>query len=67
MERVTVNLTDRTHSSLREAVQLSESNKTNVINKSIHLYLFMLKIEALGGDIYIREKPGADLERVRIF
>lgn len=67
MERLTVNLTQRAVDCLRDSAEISESNKTDVVNKALILYNFMLKIDALNGSIYVRERSGDDLERIRIF
>ena len=66
-ERVTVNLTEKTSMALSEVVRMTRDSKTDAINKALQLYAFLQQIaENDGGGVYIREKAGAELERLRV-
>jgi hypothetical protein len=66
LERITVNLTSRSSSALELAVELSGDTKTDTINRAIQIYAYLEKVIRHGGSVHIREKAGADLERLRI-
>jgi hypothetical protein len=65
-ERVTVNLTQKTSQALADAVTISGDSKTDSINKGLQAYALLQRIQAAGGAIYLREKDGAELERLRL-
>lgn len=65
-ERVTVNLTEKSSEALAEAVRITRDSKTDSINKALQLYALLQRIQADGGAIYLREKPEAELERLRV-
>jgi hypothetical protein len=51
-----VMLTPRSVAALGEAAQLDESNRTNVVNRAIQLYLLVIReMNAKGNEVYIRE------------
>jgi hypothetical protein len=66
-ERVTVNLTKKSSDALAEAVRLGQDSKTDTINKAHQVYALLQQVEADGGAIYLREKVGAEQERLRVF
>ena len=65
-ERVTVNLTQKTSQALSDAVRITGDSKTDSINKALQVYGLLQQIQELGGAIYLREKDGAELERLRL-
>jgi hypothetical protein len=65
-ERVTVNLTEKTSLALAETVELNADSKTDTINKALQAYALFLRVQAGGGAIYLRERDGAELERIRL-
>lgn len=65
--RVTFNTTEKAEQSLEDAVQLSGNNKTDCLNKAIQIYTYLLKIEAAGGEVRVRENPNDSLGRLRVF
>jgi hypothetical protein len=66
MERYTVNLTDRAAQDLKETLQLTGDNKTDVFNKAVRLYLYLIKLQDGGGVLYLRESPKGRTDRLRI-
>jgi len=65
-ERVTVNLTEKSSLALASTVELSGDSKTDSINKALQAYALFQSIQAGGGAIYLRERDGAELERIRL-
>jgi hypothetical protein len=65
-ERITVNLTEKTSAALAESVAISSDSKTDSINKALQAYALLLHAQNAGGAIYLREKDGAELERLRL-
>ncbi len=64
--RVTVNLTEKAYKALQQAVELTGRNKTDTINRAIQVNAWVEEVTHAGGNIYVEEKPGADLQRVKI-
>ena len=67
LERVTVNLTSRSSRALEGAVRLTDLNKTDSINRAVQLYGYLQEIIEAGGDIYVRPRPGGELELLKVF
>jgi hypothetical protein len=65
-ERITVNLTEKASYALADSVQISRDSKTDCINKALQLYGLLQRIQEAGGAVYLREKDGAELERLRV-
>jgi hypothetical protein len=65
-ERVTVNLTEKTARALAEAVEITSDSKTDAINKALQMYALLQRVQEAGGAIYLREKDGAEIERLRM-
>jgi len=65
-ERVTVNLTEKTSNALADTVRISGDSKTDSINKALQVYALLQRIQEMGGAMYLREKDGAELERLRL-
>ena len=65
-ERVTVNLTEKTSHALAETIRTSGHSKTDSINKALQVYALLQHAQAMGGAVYLREKDGAELERLRL-
>jgi hypothetical protein len=66
-ERVTVNLAPHTSAALERAAEMTGDTKTDTINRALQLYAMLVEVVADGGAVYIREKPGDELERQRFF
>jgi hypothetical protein len=60
-----VELSPRTAALLDELVELDQLNKTTVVNRAIQVYSILRNAEANDGEILIREKAGAELQRTR--
>jgi hypothetical protein len=67
LERVTVNFTTRSSQALEEAVRLTGDSKTDSLNRAIQIYAYIEQVLQSGGSIYIRETPGSEPERLKIF
>ena len=65
-ERVTINLTERASAALAGAVAVTADSKTDTLNKAILTYELLVRIQAAGGAFYLRERDGAELERIRL-
>lgn len=65
-ERITVNLTEKASEALAEAIRIAGDSKTDSINKALQLYGFFQQLYEAGGAVYLRQKDGAELERLRI-
>ena len=66
LERVTVNLTARSVSSLDRLVELTGDTKTDSINKSLQFYSYIQQLLGNGGALYVREANSEEMERLRI-
>jgi hypothetical protein len=66
LERITVNLTSRSSSALELAVELCGDTKTDTINRAIQIYAYLEKVIRDGGSVHMRERNGAELERLKI-
>ncbi len=67
LEKITVNLTQRSQKALELAAELGQGHKTDTINKALQVHAYLLQVEASGGVIYVRETPDGEMMRVRIF
>jgi hypothetical protein len=65
-QRVTVNLTQKTSVALTQTVATSNDSQTDVINKALQVYALILEVQQAGGVLYLRERDGAELERIRL-
>lgn len=65
-ERITVNLTEKASRALDDVVRATGDSRTDGINKSLILFGLLQRIQDQGGAIYLREKDGAELERLRL-
>jgi hypothetical protein len=63
---VTVNLTEKTSHALDDTVRITGDSRTDSINKALVLFGLLQRVQDQGGAIYIREKDGAELERLRL-
>ncbi len=66
LERITVNLTPRSSSALKTAVELTGDTKTDTINRAIQIYAYLEQVIRDGGSVHVREGEGAELQRLRI-
>jgi len=66
LERITVNLTPKSSTALEIAVELTGDTKTDAINRAIQIYAFLEQVIREGGSVHVREKQGAELERLKI-
>jgi hypothetical protein len=67
LERVTVNLTNRSSKALELATGLTGDSKTDTINRALQIYAFLEQVTSKGGSIYVRESSDAELERLKVF
>ena len=67
LERLGVNLTPRSVRALEESIEISGDSKTDVVNRALQVYDFLMKTVSADGAVYIRSTEGAELERVRFF
>ncbi|MER7370049.1 hypothetical protein [Nonomuraea wenchangensis] len=67
LERVTVNLNERSSRALDEVVALRGDTKTDIINRALQMYSLIEGILHSGGKIYVQEAGQTELERVRFF
>lgn len=67
LEKVTVNLTQRSSRALTETAQRTGDSKTDTINRALQLYALFDEVLANGGAVYLRTAPDAELERLRMF
>jgi hypothetical protein len=66
LERITVNLTSRSSTALKSAVEFSGDTKTDTINRAIQIYAYLEQVIRNGGAVHVRENSGAGLERIRV-
>jgi hypothetical protein len=66
-EKVTVNLTGRAAKALEEAVAATGNSKTEVVNKALQIFAFILANLDEGAAVYVREPGSKEAERIRIF
>ena len=66
LERVTFNLTPKGSKSLQETHDLLGFNKTDVINRALTVYAYIELVRHNGGDILVRETPGAVPQKLLI-
>ncbi|MCA2227887.1 hypothetical protein [Nonomuraea aurantiaca] len=67
LERVTVNLNERSSRALEEVVTLRGDTKTDAINRALQMYSLIEHILHGGGKIYVQEADQTELEQVRFF
>jgi len=63
MERITFNLTEKASNAIVVAMEMTESNKTDVLNKAVQVYALLLR----SSTVYVKETEDGPLERVHIF
>ncbi|MEU7935242.1 MULTISPECIES: hypothetical protein [Micromonospora] len=63
---MTVNLTEKTSKALAEAVGITSDSKTDAINKALQMYALLQRVQEAGGAVYLRERDGAEIERLRM-
>lgn len=66
LERITVNLTPRSSAALEVVVELTGDTKTDTINRAVQIYAYLEQIIQDGGSVHVREKDGAEMERLKI-
>jgi hypothetical protein len=54
-ERLNVNLTERSSLALTVAAELDGLNKTDVVNRAVQLYSFLIQERAEGRELLIRD------------
>jgi hypothetical protein len=65
--KVTVNLTDRSNRAMAEAMASTGETKTEVINRAVQIYAYLQGVWGAEGDVLVRDAPGAELLRLRVF
>jgi hypothetical protein len=66
LERVTVNLTERSVRAMRLAAELTGDTKTDTINRALQVYAYIEHVISRGGSVFARESPDADLSKIII-
>jgi len=67
LERVTVNLTQRSARALELATQLTGDSKTDAINRAIQVYAFLEHAISEGGSVHVQESADSALELLKFF
>lgn len=67
MDRITVNLTPRAQQALAEAVDRSGDSKTDTVIRALQVYNYLDELWRNDGAVYVRQQPGGELERLRVF
>jgi hypothetical protein len=67
LERVTVNLTNRSSKALDVATGLTGDSKTDTINRALQIYAFLEEVTSKGGSIYVKESGDTELQRLKVF
>jgi hypothetical protein len=63
--RITVNLTDRSVTALDTLASVEELSKTDVVNRALQIYDFIVKQRVKGKDLLLRDAQG-QIELVQI-
>lgn len=64
--KLTVNLISKAAEALDSAAAATELSKTDTVNRALQLHAFLIKEQAKGGELLIREADGT-LSRVKMF
>ena len=67
LERVTVNLSQRTSEALEQLAKMSGESKTDTINKALQVFAYLQRLQHDDGAIYVREPGSKEVERLKIF
>jgi hypothetical protein len=67
LERVTVNLSQRTSEALEQLARMTGESKTDSINKALLVFAYLQQVQLNGGAIYVREPDSKEVERLKIF
>ena len=67
LARVTVNLNPRSSRALESTVSLTGDTRTDIFNRALQVYGYLMEILSGDGSVYVRESVGGDLERLKIF
>lgn len=66
LERITVNLTERSSKALDRVVELTGDTKTDTINRAVQIYAYLEQMIQDGGSVHVRENADAEMERLKI-
>jgi hypothetical protein len=59
LRRLSVNLIEKAEQDLAAVMQARGMSRTDVVNRAVQAYAFMMSVEDEGGDVLIRrERPG---------
>ncbi len=64
--RLTVNLTEKAYADLTGTVDQTGRSKTDTVNRAVILNAWIEDITQRGGKLYVEEKPGEQLQQVKI-
>ena len=67
LERVTVNLSQRTSEALEQLARMTGESKTDTINKALQVFAYLQQLQRDDGAIYVREPGSKETERLKIF
>jgi acyl-CoA reductase-like NAD-dependent aldehyde dehydrogenase len=66
LHRLTVNLTERAHAALVASAKLTGHTKTDTCNRALIINQWLEELTHNGGSVYVEEKPGEKLQKVKI-
>ena len=66
LRRLTVNLTTRAYDALLQTAELTGRSKTDTVNRALIVNQWIEEVLSAGGTIYVEEKPGAELQKLKI-
>ena len=64
LQRITVNLIPKAQNALRDATAAERLSKTDVVNRALMMYAFIVTATSRGEEVYLG-KPGEELSRIR--
>jgi hypothetical protein len=67
LERVTVNLSQRTSEAMEQLAGMTGESKTDTINKALQVFAYLQQLQGNGGAVYVREPGSKEVERLKIF
>ena len=67
LEQVTVNLVDAASHALRQASDLTQLSKTDVINRALQLYAYIEQVMHDGGAVFVQSAGSSEPQQIKIF
>jgi hypothetical protein len=66
LKRITVNLIPRGWEALEQLEKLTGDSKTDIINRALQIYCYLLETTEGGGEVRVREPEDSEPQRVKI-